>query len=592
MNTNTLVKLLNAGQLEPFIRHIRFPHYKNLVPFTRIEFNFPITALVGANGTNKSSILRALYGAPDNNNLGNFWFSTATDPIQEGDGKRNCFVYGYQHSITSDKIEVLKTRSQRAGNPDYWEPSRPLKKYDMAPMPEFDSKDPNRVQTRWNPISKNVVLIDFRHSLSAFDQYFYFGEFLRSKSFRTKQDFIRSRAPHLSSAINEPVDEYMFYKKNRIIKKSITLSNAELAAICSILDREYEEIKVIEHSFFNQSGYTAQLKQSNIRYTEAFAGSGEFAAIRIVSAVLNAPEKSLILLDEPEVSLHPGAQNKLLDFLADQVILKKHQIIFTTHSPTLINGLPPQAIKVLALSPNFQVYLPSQESLPSEAFLHIGEPIKDVKKIIVEDRLAEEIVKKTLREWNKSLLKILSTGFFPGGASALFMLHIPIYAAEDRKNLLCLLDGDQRLMPSWPSPNEVDLILKEDLADTIKKLTGSDIQFQIDSGSKEKQDYQLEKLRRQYLKWCQKYVKYFPGTLSPEALILSELELCSSAVDSKVSFAKLTKDDLGLLSDEEPSSDDIFQTQRRYLASIAKESENLKQIFQEIDGFVQGAQNE
>ena len=202
------------------------------------------------------------------------------------------------------------------------------------------------------------------------------------------------------------------------------------------------------------------------------------------------------------------------------------------------------------------------------------------------------MVKKTLREWNKSLLKILNTGFFPGGASALFKLHIPIYVAENRKNLLCLLDGDQKLMPNWPSPSEIDLIPKEDLADTIKELTGSDIQFQIDSGPKEKKDYQREQQQRKYLKWCQKYVKYFPGEFSPEDLILSELGMYSSTVDSKASFAKLAKDELGLLSDEEPNSDDIFQTQRRHLANIAKESESLKHIFQVIDSFVQGAQNE
>lgn len=199
-----------------------------------------------------------------------------------------------------------------------------------------------------------------------------------------------------------------------MIKKSITLSKPELQAICAILDRDYDEIKVIKHSFFSQGGYTAQLKQSSLKYTEAFAGSGEFAVIRLITAIANAPHKSLILLDEPEVSLHPGAQEKLLSFLSEQVILKKHQVVFTTHSPTLINKLPPQAIKVLALSASSQVILASQESLPSEAFLYIGEPVNESKKIVVEDRLAKEVVKKSLRDWNKDLLQIIGTHFFPG----------------------------------------------------------------------------------------------------------------------------------------------------------------------------------
>lgn len=47
-------------KFRPYIDYIYFPYFKNLTSFTRIEFNFPITVLIGANGTNKSSILKAL----------------------------------------------------------------------------------------------------------------------------------------------------------------------------------------------------------------------------------------------------------------------------------------------------------------------------------------------------------------------------------------------------------------------------------------------------------------------------------------------------------------------------------------------------
>ena len=91
----TLRQLLDNGQLEPFIRHIRFPVYKNLEANTKIEFTYPITVIVGANGTNKSSVLKALYGVPGYNNLGNLWFSTSIDPIEVTGEGRSCFIYGY-----------------------------------------------------------------------------------------------------------------------------------------------------------------------------------------------------------------------------------------------------------------------------------------------------------------------------------------------------------------------------------------------------------------------------------------------------------------------------------------------------------------
>jgi hypothetical protein len=59
---NALKAMLAARKFDPYISHIRFPHYKNLAPDLKIDFDFPITALVGPNGTNKSSILRAIQG--------------------------------------------------------------------------------------------------------------------------------------------------------------------------------------------------------------------------------------------------------------------------------------------------------------------------------------------------------------------------------------------------------------------------------------------------------------------------------------------------------------------------------------------------
>src|SRR5690606_39346468 len=64
----------------------------------------------------------------------------------------------------------------------------------------------------------------------------------------------------------------------------------------------------------------------NINYSEAFAGSGETAIVILVHKIFNATNESLILLDEPETSLHSGAQKRLMSFLIEQCIKKKHQI--------------------------------------------------------------------------------------------------------------------------------------------------------------------------------------------------------------------------------------------------------------------------
>src|SRR6202012_1331692 len=156
--------------MEPFIQHVRFPRYKNLASDFRIDFTFPITALVGQNGTNKSSILVALQGAPANRSPGQYWFSTKMDPIEETGDLPNSLIYGYKNADTGSIVEVIKQRIADAEDPDLWETSRPIRRFGMEPIVQVEGE---RRKTRQDPIRKSVVYLDFRQSLSAFDKVFY-----------------------------------------------------------------------------------------------------------------------------------------------------------------------------------------------------------------------------------------------------------------------------------------------------------------------------------------------------------------------------------------------------------------------------------
>ena len=82
----------------PFIEYIRFPKYKLLEANSKINFYFPITLLVGKNGTNKTSLLQALYGSPEGKSVGEYWFTTSVDRIDKGvsiqDDAPHCLIYG------------------------------------------------------------------------------------------------------------------------------------------------------------------------------------------------------------------------------------------------------------------------------------------------------------------------------------------------------------------------------------------------------------------------------------------------------------------------------------------------------------------
>lgn len=67
-----LTQLRNKKIHRKYIKYIRYPFFRNLEENTKIDFNFPITFLVGKNGGGKSSTLQSLYGAPLNYSLGNY----------------------------------------------------------------------------------------------------------------------------------------------------------------------------------------------------------------------------------------------------------------------------------------------------------------------------------------------------------------------------------------------------------------------------------------------------------------------------------------------------------------------------------------
>ena len=117
--------------------------------------------------------------------------------------------------------------------------------------------------------------------------------------------------------------------------------------ISSILGKEYVSIKVAEHSLFKNPGTSIYVKTKlSSRYSEANAGSGEVAVIQLVKKIEEAQEYSLILLDEPEVSIHPGAQEKLKEYLLEVTKRKKLQVVISSHSPILIRDMPSEAIKL------------------------------------------------------------------------------------------------------------------------------------------------------------------------------------------------------------------------------------------------------
>jgi predicted ATPase len=596
-------------QFEPYIRYIRFPHYKQLFDGERIDFNFPLTVLVGANGCNKSSVLRALYGCPGGNNTGVFWFTTDVDIINENSG-RHCSIHGYWSYNTNEIVESLKTRIHKKTNPDYWEPSRPIVGYGMNPMSPLAENDsnPDRTATRWKAITKNVIFLDFRSIIGAYDKYFWHGDLTRTQTLRTKQDHIRHKAKLLRTVIDKNLSTFHYYNKEKI-SKNVLLSPDACREVSNIIGQDYEAVRLIEHSFYGgQLAQSVILKRVGLEYSEAFAGSGETSIVVLVHAIMSASEKSLILLDEPETSIHPKAQQRLQEFLLQQIITRKHQIVISTHSPTIINNLPPEAVKVMYIDPTDNKIRILPRSFPEEAFEVIGSTDAHKLKVYVEDALAKVIIDVYINRFMIHLGNSIDVEVIPGGAGTIMRNFVSGSAVRIEDNVVYLFDGDQKMQNRTVIDQEmrdkfaiyhtgdykIDVTLIPEAENNIldkmvKELVGSDILLFLngnpDTGGNEEQKYmQL----RNFLSYWSNYVFYLPG-MQPEELLYSSLEVVdreaifgnleTSGINWKKYFVGKVKRDL---CKPNPKSEDILSIQRQIVARFPEHCETFDLIMQII----------
>lgn len=595
-------------EFEPFIRYIRFPRYKQLAEDERIDFEFPFTALVGPNGCNKSAVLQALYGCPEGNNTGIYWFSTDVDVISEKSG-RHCFIHGYWSDNANDVVEALKTRIHRKDNPDYWEPSRPIKKYGMKGMPPIDDSNmKDRTETRWKAIMKDVLYLDLKSQIGAFDKFFWHSDFQKTETINTKQDYIRHKSKYIRIIINKNLNSYTYYGKEKI-RKNILLSKDACKSVSYILGQDYKSIRLIEHSFYgNQFAPTVILSRAGLQYSEAFAGSGETVIVVLVQSILSAPPKSLILLYEPETSLHPKAQHKLKEFLLDQIIKHKHQIIVSTHSPAMIESLPPKAIKVMYFKQETGVKI-NPISFPEEAFEVIGTTDANKLIIYVEDKLSKTIIDVCIEKFKNNLKSFIEVKYIPGGAESIIKYLVSNAAIASHKNTFFVFDGDmcwrnrkpinkecRDRISSYMVNNKIDesLIPEADnrfLDDIVKELVGCEIHLYLDgnpsTGSNRNQ--RIRQLRK-FIKYWLNNVHFLPG-MKPEGLLYDSVSdefrhvffkdvEKPEEVDWKEYFKSKTVD---RLVKTDVNSDDILLIERQVVAKFKDDCEVFKKIRDIID---------
>lgn len=563
--TKSLDALDKQNSSSIYIRRLRFPNYRNLEADARLSFEFPITVLLGKNGTNKSSVIHALDGSVRNRTIADYWFETKLDAIPETrDGIKQSVTHTYLDK--GKEVECIKARAPRsAADPDYWEPVKPTAVYGFAAGAPRES-----------PILLNVLHLDCRAELPAFDKYFNFPDpgHLSTRAVHAKkknvlrreyrkQDYLRQRSGHLRKLLDDT---------------GTALTESELQLISYVLERDYVGGQILEHNIFHgHTGRTIRFKTKEMTggYSDAFAGSGESGAVFLIHDVANAPDGSLILLDEPETSLHPRAQQRMLEFLCHYAVRKKFQIVMATHSYYFAEHLPSRAIRVLEKNPQGRIQI--SVSFSAREALHEIATEPAGKTIAVEDVRARQLVLAALEKSGPKAKDEIYVQVRDGGTSRIFQ-DIQAHAASQRKDLFLILDGDHR--PTTPIMSKGSL--PQGLSE-LKKLISEQTKGPNSSGPKLDIDSAPE--ATQYLEFLRAHVRFLPG-VTPEELVWDRDEVKAlglAEVPDEVASVKDPKARLKAAAALMPGMDDDALFKILVVKFLAKGSAQSRELLALVD---------
>ena len=275
------------------------------------------------------------------------------------------------------------------------------------------------------------------------------------------------------------------------------LAQEIIKSLSTIMNRTYEEIS----DYWDQRKSYKGLKYKDIRYSSLYMGAGEQRLIKYLEKVYTAPEYSLILIDELDLTLHTEALLRLMKILHSVCKKRNIQIVFTSHREELLN-CDYINTRHLISGCNGKTSICLESTTPECVRRLTGNCTKPFE-IFVEDKLAEVLVRGVLKQHNvEPYFKISKFGAATNAYSVGAGLILMNETLKDKT--LIVLDGD------------VDTGIEDKREKLKKNLVGSDHSFSQ---------------KRNDILSC---IKQFclPADTPPEVYIVQELKKLKDSEDS------------------------------------------------------------
>lgn len=124
------------------------------------------------------------------------------------------------------------------------------------------------------------------------------------------------------------------------------------------------EIKADNSATPEKEGYLIVLEELNLKEKLSMqsVSAGDLRTLFFVASCLNMDDSSTLIIEEIENGMHPNRITNLIEHLKTIAAKKDMQIIFTTHSPLVINNLSPKDILFVQKSEEGTSFMLLEES--------------------------------------------------------------------------------------------------------------------------------------------------------------------------------------------------------------------------------------
>ena len=391
------IDLTNEHNFPKFLKSLKLSPFRHIADLT-LNFIHPISVIAGTNRSGKSTVLMAL-------------------ACSHFDFKKRNVHNGLLERHTWSSIMQFTSQDKQKIDWTYFIT------YKLGRREETKRGQRKAATKKWNGIGKKetqftnrqVIFLDLDRISPARN----FGRAIFNKSQKATVTNI--------SAINIPkIEKYLSY---------VLEENFKLNKLASHLDKD-----IFKYSNSNE-------------YSSYNAATGEEVLAKIIIDVVEAPDQSLILIDEIEVGLHPKIQRRLIQALYNIARNDSKQFVLTSHSPSILSSVPDKARIFIEKTSdgNYKAISNISVNAALSKMDSISYPLLD---LYCEDKEAKKIIQKAISSIQNEmslnnfadLINIIVSG--SGDKTyTYFRSHQETYSSKRIKTgFACILDGDRRIL--------------------------------------------------------------------------------------------------------------------------------------------------